>query len=105
MRNDECGMMSDELKDSSGFHSSLIIPHSSLLTLPVFLQQQLLDAVGVQAVVEREVAEHYEDGVAGVFAVVGRPPPDFGRQLTEARDEAAAVFGEAPERLVQVNRE
>src|SRR2546423_8166619 len=100
---DECGMVNDERR--AIFNPSFLIPHSSLLTLPVFLQQQLLDAVGVQAVVEREVAEHYEDGVVRVFAVLCRPSPDSGRQLPDARDEAAAVFREASERLVQVNRE
>jgi hypothetical protein len=38
-RNDECGMMNDELKVRAfGFHSSFIIPHSSfvfILSLPV----------------------------------------------------------------------
>src|SRR5947209_8961210 len=90
---------------ATAFHSSLITPHRSLLIIPVFLQQQFLNAVGVQAVVEREVAEHYEDGVVRILAVLCRSLPDFGRQFSQTRDEAASVFREAFECFVEVNRE
>src|SRR5262245_50749219 len=58
---------------------------------PVPVEQQLLDAIGVEEIVKGDVPEHDEDGVVAVLPVLGGLLPFRRRQLADPGDEALAV--------------
>jgi hypothetical protein len=47
-------------------------PH---LFRPFFSQEQFFDAIGMEEVVKRKMAEHDEGGIVAVFTVAGREVP------------------------------
>jgi len=68
-------------------------------------KQQLLNAVGMELVVEGDVAGEEEDRVEAVLGVLGRALPLLGRELAQVLDEEGAVAGEPFQGVPQVEGE
>ena len=51
------------------------------LRLPVGAKEQLLDPIGVQKIVERQMPEHDEHGIHPILTVVGGSRPVGGRSV------------------------
>lgn len=71
--------------------------------LPVTPEEQFLDSVGVQEIVQRQVAKHDEHRVRAVLAVLGSARPVPGRELLQPRDETRAIRNVAVQCLREVH--
>ena len=68
----------------------------------LFAQQEVLDPVCVQKIVQRQVPEHDEHGVATVFSVLRAAFPFLRRQSAEPLNQQRTIGHELLEALIEV---